>query len=111
MKRLIVRIVVVLALAPLLLSSLSLAQQALAIKPLAEKKVPALPAGDLFWRVENFPALEQARSAAGEWALVAESAGKVWLFTLGPAGGSSQGIRSTPWLPCPSHRPRTRRRL
>jgi len=91
MKRLIVRIVAVLALAPLLLSSLSLAQRALAIKPLAEKKVPALPPGDLFWRVENFPALEQARSAAGEWALVAESAGKVWLFTLGPAGGSSPG--------------------
>ena len=92
MKRLIVRIVVASALVPLLwLPPLSLAQQALAIKPLAEKKVSTLPTGDLFWRVENFPALDQARSAASEWALVAESAGKVWLFTLGPAGGSSPG--------------------
>ena len=92
MKRLIVRIVVASALVPLLwLPPLSPAQQALAIKPLAEKKVSTLPTGDLFWRVENFPALDQARSAASEWALVAESAGKVWLFTLGPAGGSSPG--------------------
>jgi len=92
MKRLIVRVVVASALVPLLwLPPLSLAQQALAIKPLAEKKVSTLPTGDLFWRVENFPALDQARSAAGEWALVAESAGKVWLFTLGSAGGSSPG--------------------
>ena len=92
MNQSIVRMVVVLAMVPLLLLSPSLAQQPpLAIKPLAEKKVAALPAGDLFWRVENFPTLEQARSAAGDWALVAESAGKVWLFTLGPAGSASPG--------------------
>lgn len=91
MKRLIVRIVVVLALFPFLLSAGALAQPALSIKPLAEKKVASLPAGDLFWRVENFPALDQARSAAGEWGLVTESAGKVWLFTLGARGGTSPG--------------------
>jgi len=65
--------------------------QALVIKPLAEKKVATLPAGDLFWRIENFPALEQARSSANEWALATESAGRVWLFTLGAAGGASPG--------------------
>jgi hypothetical protein len=32
------------------------AQQALVIKPLAEKRVAELPAGTLFWRIENFPA-------------------------------------------------------
>lgn len=67
------------------------AQQKLVIKPLAEKKVAELSAGPLFWRIENFPTLARAQAAAGPWALVAESAGKVWLFTLGPAGGSSAG--------------------
>jgi hypothetical protein len=33
----------------------------------------------------------EAKAAAGKWSLAAESAGKVWLFTLGPAGGSSAG--------------------
>jgi len=50
-----------------------------------------LPAGPLFWRIENFTALAQAQAAAVPWGLVAESAGKVWLFTLGPAGESSAG--------------------
>jgi quercetin dioxygenase-like cupin family protein len=63
----------------------------LVIKPLAEKKVAELPAGPLFWRVESFATLAQAQAAAGPMGLVAESSGKVWLFTLGPAGGSSAG--------------------
>ena len=67
------------------------AAQPLQIKPLAEKKVAALPAGPLFWRIENFTALAEAQAAAGPLSLVAEAAGKVWLFTLGPAGGSSAG--------------------
>lgn len=63
----------------------------LVIKPLAEKKVAELPVGPLFWRVESFATLAQAQAAAGPMGLVAESGGKVWLFTLGPAGGSSAG--------------------
>lgn len=69
----------------------AIAQQALVIKPLAEKRVTELPAGPLFWRIESFPTLAQAQAAAGPMGLVAESGGKVWLFTLGPAGGSSAG--------------------
>jgi hypothetical protein len=69
----------------------ALAQQPLVIKPVAEKKVKQLPAGPLYWRVENFPALAQAQTAAGEMALAAEVSGKVWLFTLGAKGGSTQG--------------------
>ena len=69
----------------------AIAQQPLIVKPLAEKKVVELPAGKLFWRIENFPAIEEARAAAGAWSLVAESAGKIWLFTLGPAGEASAG--------------------
>jgi hypothetical protein len=71
--------------------STAIAQQALVIKPLAEKKVTELPAGLLFWRLENFPALAQAQAAAGPTGLVVQSGGKVWLFTLGPAGGASAG--------------------
>jgi quercetin dioxygenase-like cupin family protein len=61
------------------------------VKPLAEKKVEKLPAGPLFWRVETFSTLAQAQAAAGPMSLAAESDGKAWLFTLGPAGGSSAG--------------------
>jgi hypothetical protein len=91
MKRFLLVTLTFVALTACLLPSLANAQQALVIKPLAEKKVATLPPGDLYWRIDNFPALEQARSGAGEWALATESAGKVWLFTLGAAGGSSRG--------------------
>jgi hypothetical protein len=66
-------------------------QEPLSIKPLAEKKVSTLPAGALFWRIERFPSLSQAQAAAGNWSLATVSAGNVWLFTLGPEGGSSNG--------------------
>jgi hypothetical protein len=72
-------------------ASLAMAQQALVIRPLAERKLADLPAGALFWRIETFPSREAAQAAAGTWSLVAEAAGKVWLFTLGAAGGSSPG--------------------
>jgi hypothetical protein len=91
MKRFLINMIVVLASALGSLPSAAIAQQKFVIKPLAEKKVAELPAGPLFWRLENFPALAQAQAAAGPWALVAESAGKIWLFTLGPSGGSSAG--------------------
>ena len=74
------------------------------VKSVASKKVKQLPAGPLFWRVENFPTLAQAQAAIGpgRWnpdtvshdeatALAAEVAGKAWLFTLGPKGGVTTG--------------------
>ena len=64
---------------------------ALVIKPLAERKVTALPSGPLVWRLETFPTLADAKAAAGPTALVAEAGAKVWLFTLAPAGGASAG--------------------
>src|SRR5688572_4385403 len=90
MKRFLIGMFMVLA-SGLWLSPAAIAQQKFVIKPLADKKVAELPAGPLFWRIENFTALAQAQAAAGPWALVAESAGKVWLFTLGSAGASSMG--------------------
>jgi hypothetical protein len=89
MKQLLIGMVVVLASGLCLSPSTATAQSKFVVKPLAEKKVAELPAGSLFWRIENFASTAQAQAAAGPWALVAESAGKVWLFTLGPPGGSS----------------------
>ena len=63
----------------------------LVVKALAEKKVAQLPSGPLFWRVETYPTLAAAQAAAGPMSLAAEFEGKAWLFTLGPAGGSSAG--------------------
>ena len=82
---------VLLGIGLLLASFGTVAQPALSIKPLAEKKVSALPPDPLYWRIENFPAIEQARTAAGEWSLAVESAGKAWLFTLGARGGGTPG--------------------
>ena len=69
----------------------AMAQPPLVIKPLAERKVTELPAGPLYWRLENFPVLAQAQAAAGPTGLVVQSAGRIWLFTLGPPGGTSAG--------------------
>ena len=63
----------------------------LVVKALTEKKVDKLPAGPLFWRVENFPTLAQAQAAAGPMSLASEWDGKAWLFTLGSANGASAG--------------------
>jgi hypothetical protein len=79
----------------------ALAQQALVIKPLAEKKISKLPEGKLFWRIETFGTEEQAKAAAGSTALVAQTAGKVWLFTLGPAGGVFAGTKVAEIGPLP----------
>jgi hypothetical protein len=65
------------------------AQQALVITPLVERTLAELPPGPLFWRIETFPSLAQAQAAAGPTALATEAGGRVWLFTLGPAGGTS----------------------
>ena len=67
------------------------AQPAYVIEPVVEKKLKELPTGTLYWRVENFQTLAQARAAGTAASLAAEVAGKVWLFTLGPKGGPTPG--------------------
>src|SRR5580692_1580267 len=79
------------AIGALLLSSSAALAQKFDVTPVAEKKVAQLPPGPLFWRIENFPTLAQAQAAATPTALAAEVAGKDWLFTLGPKGGSTPG--------------------
>jgi hypothetical protein len=65
------------------------AHEPLKIKPLAQKKVAQLPAGELYWRIEEVATLPAAEAATGEFGLAAESRGKAWLFTLGAKGGST----------------------
>ena len=65
--------------------------QEYSIKPIAEMKLKQLPTGPLYWLVENFPTLQQAKAAAGPTALAVEAADKVWLFTLGAKGGATPG--------------------
>ena len=67
------------------------AQQQFAVKPVVEKKLGQLPEGPLYWRIETFPSLVLAQTAEGPASLSAEVAGKDWLFTLGPKGGSTPG--------------------
>ena len=74
------------------------------VKPIAEMKVKQLPKGPLYWRVESFPTLDQAKAAASKYrwnpdtvsyegwpSLTAEAAGKAWLFTLGQKGAATAG--------------------
>jgi hypothetical protein len=80
------------------------AQDGYVVKPVAELRTKQLPTGPLYWRIENFPTLEQAKAAAGpsRWnpdtvsydgspSLAAEIGGKAWLFTLGAKGGKTPG--------------------
>ncbi len=94
-KRLVLALAVLIS-GVFLLSPAAVGQQpagSLAFKVLVEKKVLQLPDGPLFWRIEDYPTLAQAQAAAGLWGLAAESGGKVWLFRLGPASGSSASAR------------------
>jgi hypothetical protein len=88
----------------LLPPSTSAADVPYVVKPVAEMKVKQLPKGPLYWRVESFPTLAQAKAAAGEYrwnpntvtyegwpSLTADVAGKAWLFTLGPQGAATPG--------------------
>jgi len=67
------------------------AQQEFVVKPVAEKKLKELPAGPLYWRLENFSTLAQAQATAGPTSLAVEVAAEIWLFTLGPKGGLTAG--------------------
>src|SRR5262245_23201328 len=80
-----------LAIEPAVGPSTAAAQGKFVVEPVTETKLKQLPEGPLYWRIDNFETLAAAKAAAGPTALAAEIAGKVWLFTLGPKGGSSAG--------------------
>lgn len=74
-----------------LLAPTAQAQQKFEINKVAEIKIKQLPAGPLYWRIENLPTLAEAKAAAGETSLAAEVSGKVWLFTLAGKDGATPG--------------------
>jgi len=80
------------------------AQTPYVVQPVAQKKIKQLPPGPLFWRVEIFPTLADAKTAVGTdgWnpasvryetttSLIAEVDGKVYVVTLGAKGASTPG--------------------
>ncbi len=80
------------------------AGQKYVVEPVAQKKVETLPEGPLYWRVETFPTLVEARAAVGPdgWnpatvryethtSLIAQVAGHVYVATLGAKGASTPG--------------------
>lgn len=91
MNQFLIGIAAALGLGLCVLAPTATAQEKFVIKPVAEKKLDQLPAGPLYWLVENFPTLAQAQAAAGPTSLAVEVAGKVWLFTLGAKGGATPG--------------------
>jgi hypothetical protein len=107
MKRLLMHAGIIVLLASGSLSSLramAAPEQKYVVEPVAQKKIKELPAGPLYWRVETFPTLTDAKAAVGPdgWnpasvryetttSLIAEVAGKVWVVTLGPKGASTPG--------------------
>ena len=104
MKRILTGMIVVLASMLWSLPTSVAAQEQYVVKPVAQKKIKQLPTGPLYWRVENFPTLADAKAAVGPdgWnpasvryetttALIAEVAGRVWVVTLGPKDASTPG--------------------
>ncbi|MGH8128688.1 MAG: cupin domain-containing protein [Gammaproteobacteria bacterium] len=107
MKRLLMHFTIAVALAVGFLAASTFAaapEQKYVIKPVAQKTLTRLPTEPLYWRVETFPTLTDARAAVGPdgWnpaavryetttSLIAEIANKVWVVTLGPQGASTPG--------------------
>jgi hypothetical protein len=72
-------------------TSIAAAQSQFFVNPVADKKVMELPAGPLYWHIENFATLAQAQAAASPTSLATEIAGKAWLCTLGPEDAPTHG--------------------
>jgi quercetin dioxygenase-like cupin family protein len=61
------------------------------VTKMAEMPVAELPAGELFWHVETFGSLDEAKAAGGAFSLAGEFDGKAWLFTLGDRKADGSG--------------------
>ena len=64
------------------------------VTKMAEKEVEVLPDGELYWHIENFGSLDEAKAAGGTYSLAAEFDDKAWLFTL--SGSKAGGTGGTP---------------
>lgn len=64
------------------------------ITKMAERKMAALPDGELYWHVESFASVDEAEKAATETSLAGVFGDDAWLFTL--ADRSAPGLGGTP---------------
>jgi hypothetical protein len=71
------------------------------ITPVAEKKLSQLPAGDLFWRIESFSSLQEAKAAESPLSMCFEAGGKVWLVTLAAKDSMGSGTKVAEVGPVP----------
>lgn len=71
----------------------------LLVEPVAERVVTALPAGPLYWRIEEAPSLAAAQARAGPYGLAGAAWGRAWLFTLGAAEGPGTVVGPAPIPP------------
>lgn len=87
-------IAVALAMAGLVVAAVPAAAQSLGkfvVTKMAEMNVDVLPEGELYWHVENFGTIDDARAAAGDYSLTAEFDNKAWLFTLADRKAGGRG--------------------
>jgi hypothetical protein len=61
------------------------------VENVAERTLDRLPDAPLYWRIETFPSLASAQTAAGPTSLAAEASGRFWLVTLGEQGATTPG--------------------
>jgi quercetin dioxygenase-like cupin family protein len=82
--------------------ALAQSQGKFVVTKLAEMPVPELPEGELYWHVETFASLEDAKAAGGDFSLATEFDDKAWLFTLADRkAGASGGTPVTSIGPVP----------
>lgn len=87
-------IAVTLAMAGLVFAAIPAAAQGMGkfvVTKMAEMTVDVLPEGELYWHVENFGTIDDARAAAGDYSLTAEFDNKAWLFTLADRKAGGRG--------------------
>lgn len=61
------------------------------VTKMAEMPVASLPDGELYWHVETFGSLDEAKAAAGAFSLAADFDNKAWLFSLADRDASGMG--------------------
>ena len=61
------------------------------VRVLADKTVAQLPEGELYWHVENFESMEEAKAAEGDYSIAGEYEDEAWLFTLSGSEAAEMG--------------------
>ena len=71
--------------------ALAQSQGKFVVTKMAEMPVSELPDGELYWHVETFASLEDAKAARSDFSLATEFDDKAWLFTLADRKAGAMG--------------------